>query len=372
MKNISEILKNAPKGLLLYSPVFGYVNLVGITDKVGERDKIIANIQFGNDKSVEFDSFGRYSADGECMLFPSKFSQTWYKWQESLFSHGDFITNIDGYQETLVIPGHDTFTVYDVNGHARTISKVEYRWATDEEKNSFLAELERNGFTWNIATNEIEIKPEPKSEFKLGDMVRIKERKYPEENYYSHYLDEMLDCAGGVYKVVKVGKQSCVRGKNLIDDDGFVYKLNGLRWCFVSSMLEPVIEKDISRIDKKPYFLKNGSYYICSEDFLVNPEHQDSLFKCGEVCHSDQDNTVKNHNGCMFIDGHDGNAEVYFQEIDTSNKELTKVKQYAYERWNKLWQIIPDTDKPGITKNDLNNLGRFMEIEKLNEFLDKL
>ena len=74
----------------------------------------------------------------------------------------------------------------------------------------------------------------------------------------------------------------------------------------------------------------------------------------------------------MFIDGHDGNAEVYFQEIDTSNKELTKVKQYAYERWNKLWQIIPDTDKPGITKNDLNNLGRFMEIEKLNDFLDKL
>lgn len=74
----------------------------------------------------------------------------------------------------------------------------------------------------------------------------------------------------------------------------------------------------------------------------------------------------------MFIDGHDGNAEVYFQEIDTSNKELAKVKQYAYERWNKLWQIIPDADKPGITKNDLNNLGRFMEIEKLNEFLEKL
>lgn len=74
----------------------------------------------------------------------------------------------------------------------------------------------------------------------------------------------------------------------------------------------------------------------------------------------------------MFIDGHDGNAEAYFQEIDTSNKELTKVKQYAYKRWNKLWQIIPDGDKPGIRKNDLNNLGRFMEIEKLNEFLEKL
>ena len=104
----------------------------------------------------------------------------------------------------------------------------------------------------------------------------------------------------------------------------------------------------------------------------MNSEHQDSLFKCGEICHSDQNNTVKNHNGCMFIDGLDGNAEVYFQEINTSNKELIKVKQYAYDRWNKLWQIIPYADKPGITENDLNNIGRFMEIEKLIEFLGKL
>ena len=30
MKNISEILKNAPKGLLLYSPIVGYVNLADV------------------------------------------------------------------------------------------------------------------------------------------------------------------------------------------------------------------------------------------------------------------------------------------------------------------------------------------------------
>lgn len=307
-KNIAEILKNAPKGVLLYSPVFGYVNLVGVTDKVGARDKIIANIQFGKSGNVEFDSFGRYSVDGECMLFPSKFHKTWDDWQDSLFRCGDFITNIDGYKETFVIfkdSGSDTCEAYDANGSNAIISRIEYRWATEEEKNGFLAELDRNGLIWNSSTNEMEIKPKPepeqKPEFKPGD-----------------------------------------------------------------------IEKDISRIDKKPYFLKYGRYYICSEDFYVNSEHQDSLFQCGEICHSDEDNTVKNHNGCMFIDGHDGNAEVYFQEIDISNKELTKVKQYAYERWHKLWQMIPDTDKPGITKNDLNNLGRFMEIEKLNEFLDKL
>lgn len=368
MKNISEILKNAPKGLLLYSPVFGYVNLVGVTDKVGARDKIIASIQFGKSGNVEFDSFGRYRVDGECMLFPSKFHKTWDDWQDCLLNYGDFITNTDGYEETLVISGFDTFITYDANGHKGTISKDEYRWATDGEKIGFLSELYRNGLIWNPLTNEMEIQPK----FKVGDTVRIKEREYPEENYYSHYLDEILHYAGGVYKVVKVGKQSVTRDDNLIDDDGFVYKLNGLRWNFVSPMLEPAVEKDISSIDKEPYFLKNGRYYICSEDFYVKPERQASLFKCGEICHSDQDNTVKNHNGCMFIDSLDGNAEVYFKEIDTSNKELAKVKQYASERWNKLWRTIPDADKEDMTKEDLNNLGRFMEIEQLNEFLDKL
>jgi len=375
MENIAEILKNAPKGLLLYSPIFGYMNLVEVKDKVGKRGVIKADVQFRPEKSIEFDSFGRYSVDGECMLFPSKFHKTWDDWQESLLSFGDFITNIDGYKETFVIYkvfGRDTCEAYDSNGSNTIISRIEYRWATDEEIDGFLSELDRNGFIWNTATNEIEIKPEPKPKFLPGDMVIIKERKYPEEKYYSHYLDEMLDFAGGIYKVVRVGKQSCLRDKNLIDDDGFVYELNGLRWHFVSSMLEPVIEKDISRIDKEPYFLKFGRYYICSEDFYVNSEHQDSLFQCGEICHSDEDNTVKNHNGCMFIDGHDGNAKIYFQEIDTSNKELAKVKQYAYERWNELWKIIPDTNKQDLTKKDLNNLGRFMEIEQLNEFLDKL
>lgn len=465
-KNIADILKNAPLGVLLYSPICGFVNFVHVFCDIGKRNHILVTSQFG-DKNFEFDEFGKYNPDGECMLFPSKFHQVWDDWQNSLFNFGIFITNIDGYKETFVISGFDTSLAY--NSHARevTINKLEYRYATKEEKDAFIYELERNGYFWdenncqikmkmsdsnkeevsnlhnylynedrrvnkleidnyrltalvllitkhNLTKKEIEdslnmlskantIKEinevsdnisklygltylddaakaiieqqasseEKKPTFKIGDMVRIKERKYPEENYYAHYLDEMLDCAGGVYKVVKVAKQTCRRDKNLIDDDGFVYKLSGLRWNFVSPMLEPVVQKDISRIDKEPY-LQSGRYYICSEDFYVNSEHQDTFFKCGEICHSDQDKTVKNHNGCMFIDGHDGNASVYFKEIDTSNKELVKVKQYAYERWHKLWQTIQDADKPYMTREDQNNLGRFMEIEQLNNFLEKL
>lgn len=465
-KNIADILKNAPLGVLLYSPICGFVNFVHVFCDIGKRNHILVTSQFG-DKNFEFDEFGKYNPDGECMLFPSKFHQVWDDWQNSLFNFGIFITNIDGYKETFVISGFDTSLAY--NSHARevTINKLEYRYATKEEKDAFIYELERNGYFWdenncqikmkmsdsnkeevsnlhnylynedrrvnkleidnyrltalvllitkhNLTKKEIEdslnmlskantIKEinevsdnisklygltylddaakaiieqqasseEKKPTFKIGDNVRIKERKGDEENYYCHFTDEMLGFVGGVYKIKSVTEQSCIRGENLIDDDGFVYTLWGVDWSWASSMLEPVEKKEIINEKKTPYLVK-GNDYLCIEDFYVNPEHQDSLFECGEICHSDEDNTVKNHNGCMFIDGHDGNAEVYFQEIDISNKELTKVKQYAYERWHKLWQIILDTDKPGITKNDLNNLGRFMEIEQLNEFLDKL
>lgn len=212
---------------------------------------------------------------------------------------------------------------------------------------------------------------EKKPTFKIGYTVRIKERKGDEENYYCHFTDEMLGFVGGVYKIKSVTEQSCIRGENLIDDDGFVYTLWGVNWSWASSMLEPVEKKEIINEKKTPYLVK-GNDYLCIEDCFVNPEHQDSLFECGEICHSDEDNTVKNHNGCMFIDGHDGRASVYFGKIDTKDTSLTTIKQYVLRRWNELWNIIPDADKEDMTKKDIQNLGRFMEIEKLNDFLNTL
>ena len=80
MKNIAEILKNAPKGLKLYSLVFGEVEFIEVTDK---------NCCFGvsiktqdNNGSIRyFDECGRYSNIGDCVLFPSKEHQTWDNWR---------------------------------------------------------------------------------------------------------------------------------------------------------------------------------------------------------------------------------------------------------------------------------------------------
>lgn len=64
--NISEILKGKPKGIRLYSPIFGdctFSFIQGVTDAIC----VIAN-----DNREFFDYKGLYSPTGECLLFPSK------------------------------------------------------------------------------------------------------------------------------------------------------------------------------------------------------------------------------------------------------------------------------------------------------------
>ena len=81
MINIAEILKNAPMGLKLYSPVFGGVEFVEVDEKaliwcVTVRDST-GCLDY-------FDETGRCSNIGDCCLFPSEDHQSWEGWQEVL------------------------------------------------------------------------------------------------------------------------------------------------------------------------------------------------------------------------------------------------------------------------------------------------
>lgn len=74
--NIAEILKNAPKGTKLYSPICGEVTLYEIDDK----DHSIV-IQDEVDFLFSFTADGKYYdfdyPNGECLLFPSKENRDW-------------------------------------------------------------------------------------------------------------------------------------------------------------------------------------------------------------------------------------------------------------------------------------------------------
>lgn len=68
--NIAEILKNAPNGTKLYSPIFGEVILTTNID-------FFIEIKDKKGNSFFFDDYGRYHHDGEVILFPSKENHDW-------------------------------------------------------------------------------------------------------------------------------------------------------------------------------------------------------------------------------------------------------------------------------------------------------
>lgn len=80
MNNIAEILTGYDgKGIILYSPLYGNVELLGI--RTGALYPIICRV-FKNDDICQFSSDGRVDfADSECLLYPSKDQRDWSKFK---------------------------------------------------------------------------------------------------------------------------------------------------------------------------------------------------------------------------------------------------------------------------------------------------
>lgn len=69
-KTIAEILKNAPKGTKLYSPVCG--------ESIDWHVRANGEIVFDRGGlTYTFDKYGRMDECGECLLFPSKDNRSW-------------------------------------------------------------------------------------------------------------------------------------------------------------------------------------------------------------------------------------------------------------------------------------------------------
>ena len=79
--NLVEILKDCPKWTKLYSPLYGDVELLSVTQNNGGEYPIEIKI---NETSYEYFTIdGRVFAeyDGECLLFPSKDQRDWSKFK---------------------------------------------------------------------------------------------------------------------------------------------------------------------------------------------------------------------------------------------------------------------------------------------------
>ena len=107
--NVAELLKDCPKGMELYSPIFGKVYL----DKIRLYLAIVVTTdKEQGDVKEEFLYDGRYGMNGECMLFPSKNKTTWEGFVPPCqFKDGDVIITGNG-RENECVAIFESYRVY--------------------------------------------------------------------------------------------------------------------------------------------------------------------------------------------------------------------------------------------------------------------
>ena len=179
--NIAELLKDCPRGMELYSPIFGEVYLDKIRPHLGI---VVTTDKEQGDFKEEFIFDGRYGMKGECMLFPSKGKATWEGFVPPCkFKDGDVISDSLGtciFKGEGVIQGtvdyycgvHGDYFIVKENTDGHYGDIVDYRLATEEEKQKLFDAIKANGYKWNPETKTLEKLIEPK--FKVGDKVRHK------------------------------------------------------------------------------------------------------------------------------------------------------------------------------------------------------
>lgn len=144
MLNIADLLRNAPKGTKLYSPLFGEVEYM----QLGDNDKIWIKV----DNSEPFDKYGRYFGshfrDAECLLFPSKNCRTWEGWTPPTspkFKIGDWIVSDDKQRVYQITDISDNSYFYDHSPKYDLISvadKSYHLWSINDAKDGDIIKTE--------------------------------------------------------------------------------------------------------------------------------------------------------------------------------------------------------------------------------------
>lgn len=197
MENIADILRNAPKGLKLYSTAFGDCKLSCVI----ENEITIEYFDGKNPDFVTLDQYGRFKEGGECILLPSKSAISWCHWQEHLFRKDESIgcVVVDTHLgESWVIGERDIDgCLYDSGGSytlLRDCNLSNCRYATTEEVVKFFVKVGENNWHWdkeakaileNAKKEEFIEEPINNSKFRDGDIVTIVK---PNNGWTEYYI----------------------------------------------------------------------------------------------------------------------------------------------------------------------------------------
>jgi hypothetical protein len=168
--NIAEILKDCPKGMELYSPIFGELKFNEV-NAINNRILVVQQ----NGYIAEFESDGRLinCKNGECLLFPSKGKTTWEGFHKP-FKDGDIVVtktsnNFIFYSIYKGVENREvlTYADYYLDGNRLIFNDnlcslclvdeiVEQKLATEEEKTKLFDAIKSHGYKWNPETKTLE------------------------------------------------------------------------------------------------------------------------------------------------------------------------------------------------------------------------
>ena len=169
MQNLVEILKYAPKGTKLWSPVIGPCSFVNV-----ENDSFIwVKTEYNTYEFTKEGYLAKWIScgdceNGECLLFPCKEYNSWNDWQAILFKYGDIIVNVES---SKIRCFRSVYSSWNDEGESITIPTYEYyRYADLGEREYYFKELNKNGYHQDEIKKEI-VKNEKKPKFHKGDWV---------------------------------------------------------------------------------------------------------------------------------------------------------------------------------------------------------
>lgn len=161
MTNLVNILKHCPKGMKLYSPIFGEVKFLTVFN----NEYIDTYTSAGN--ILRFQKDGRFDSGGECMLFPSKRQKDWYTFQIPV-KRGDIMMFSDKSAVFMINTVEDdrvtTIASVDKDSSFRLdlLVFVDYIPASEDMKKKLFDAIDKAGYTWDGETlkkKEYQFKP---------------------------------------------------------------------------------------------------------------------------------------------------------------------------------------------------------------------
>lgn len=209
--NIAEILQDCPKGMKLYSPLFGELKF----GKLDSSEHYPILIDTDNSRAFTFDSNGRFYSTyptAECLLFPSSEMRDWTKF----FKRGDVaIHSFNGCGVLVEEWTDDSYTSFKASvfqlkkgGFAkrdkRALSIDDFVKASNEQRDKFISDMEKFfGGKYNPDTLQVE-PVKSTCPFKPFDKVLVRDTDEQAwcANYFSHYKNDpnyFYSCINGIY-----------------------------------------------------------------------------------------------------------------------------------------------------------------------------